>query len=68
MPTLLKGTMYKPMLESKECLTHCFAGLGTRVHLIALVTFTFVVAFEVDAYLTAGIGVFALVYVWRQTS
>lgn len=49
-------------------LTHCFTRLGNRVHLVTLVAFTFVVAFEVDTYLTASIRVLAFVYVWRGPS
>jgi UDP-N-acetylmuramyl pentapeptide phosphotransferase/UDP-N-acetylglucosamine-1-phosphate transferase len=44
-------------------LTHGLAGLGAGVHLIALVTFTLVVSFVVDADLSAGVRVLTLVYV-----
>lgn len=44
-------------------LTHCFTRLGNWVHLVAFVTLAFVVAFEVDTYLTAGLWVLAFVYV-----
>lgn len=49
------------------CLTHCFAGLGYRVHLVAFVTLALVVAFVVDADLTAGIRILTFVYVCGGT-
>lgn len=42
-------------------LTFGFAGLADRVHLIAWVTLTFKVPFEVDTDLAAGVRIFTLV-------
>lgn len=44
-------------------LTHGFAGLGGRVHLVAFVALALVIAFVVDADLTAGVWILTLVYV-----
>ena len=45
-------------------LTLGFAGLGDRVHLVALVALTLEVSLVVDAGLAAGCRVLTLIYVW----
>lgn len=47
-------------------LTHGFAGLRGRVHLVAFVAFTLIISFVVDANLTAGIWVFTFIYVCEE--
>lgn len=42
-------------------LTFGFAGLADRVHLVARVTFTLEVPFEVDADLAAGVRILTLI-------
>lgn len=47
-------------------LTDCFANLGGGVYLIAVVTFTLVAPFQIYAGLAAGVGVEALINIYKS--
>lgn len=49
-----------------QWLTHGFAGLGGRVHLVAFVAFTLIISFVVDADLAAGIWVLTFIDVYGE--